>query len=436
MRQTRHPPTLTKRRQEHREHLRKAVTKTLRKRSSVSEGKRTREKVTETLLLPSYIPPSPLCVASPPSVATIPIPTAPTNHASQSSVPLHWQAAVASSPHVATTFIPAAPTPDHTFESSVPSQAPVALLPNVATPFNHIPVASPPRAGVAISTCLATTANTVAAPAPLAVTMATSPCVSASQDPLQTYLPLPSILPSSPDKLFSGHTVPIFPSSFSDLLAQPIGNLGDISMDWNYWGYNQSPSLDLSACMPVFPSTLAGGIFDTQSAQNQAAPLTPFQPPTFNFGNQSSFINVDASVPQVIQVGGAPNMHMPLSEAVLTSVPDQPRMQTSGPLTPIQVLSAPPKSPTEPGVVTVVNIPQQTPGSNIEISSGRGILSRSKRKQVPYQRAQRDNAIGDLGKENHVPLPTSKGNSRGKKRAAHNGVTNAHPPFRKQKSKV
>ena len=49
----------------------------------------------------------------------------------------------------------------------------------------------------------------------------------------------------------------------------------------------------------------------------------------------------------------------------------------------------------------------------------KGAPGRSKRKHIPSQHALKDNAIGVVSKENHVPPPASKGATpRGKKRVA------------------
>ncbi|KIK79876.1 hypothetical protein PAXRUDRAFT_28306 [Paxillus rubicundulus Ve08.2h10] len=103
-----------------------------------------------------------------------------------------------------------------------------------------------------------------------------------------------------------------------------------------------------------------------------------------------------------------PSGSTPTPSPQLNSVPS-PSMLPSNPHTPtplgnMPMLPVPLCPPMEPGLI---NLPQTTTLNPVPDSSA-GREGCSKCKDIPSQCAQCDNAIGNIGKENHTPIPAEK----------------------------
>ncbi|KAF8833756.1 hypothetical protein BDN67DRAFT_1017214 [Paxillus ammoniavirescens] len=148
--------------------------------------------------------------------------------------------------------------------------------------------------------------------------------------------------------------------------------------------------------------TLSPSSSPTPSGQNHQAPLE-LMPSVL--GMQFTFGNVQGNPTGVIQPRNqlSPPAHSP------NSIPSSPSMLPTNPHMPaplrdIPMLPVPPCPPTEP---CLINLPQMM-ASNTVIDSSAGMEGHSKCKHVPSQHAQHDNAIGDIGKENHIPIPAER----------------------------
>ncbi|KAF8834858.1 hypothetical protein BDN67DRAFT_1016078 [Paxillus ammoniavirescens] len=126
--------------------------------------------------------------------------------------------------------------------------------------------------------------------------------------------------------------------------------------------------------------------------------------------------------------------HLPPAQTLSTNS-DSPRLPPSSPspLSDVVIQPAVVRPPTEPGLI---NISQTaiTAGTATDVSMDQG---RCKCKPIPSQRAQRDNTIGELGRENHIPMPAKnvkKPRKKTKKRMASSEPE--EPPKKSKKAKV
>lgn len=231
----------------------------------------------------------------------------------------------------------------------------------------------------------------------------------------QSYLPIPNpyhaptqissaaMMPSS-ESFWSGDGVASsFPISFSDLLTNSSFDM-PVSMNWNSWPPYHPPGLDLSASgftpsasplplsparvgnMPAVSLGLSGhSLADSGTVPSYSQACMGYQSPKFNFQG------VELASQQVAMLPPVPPTEASGNSALATVL--------------VPLAPSPPKPPTKPGVV---NHPQQLSTSCIPTEETIGVSpERPKRKHIPSQRAQRDNAIG---KENDVlPAPASKG---------------------------
>ncbi|KAF8415324.1 hypothetical protein L210DRAFT_3768454 [Boletus edulis BED1] len=274
---------------------------------------------------------------------------------------------------------------------------------------------------------------------------------------------------SSADNFWLGNDVdPTFSTSFMELLQGGALPAFDVSMDWDAWSLDPSDLLP-GVSPPYIPSmsptrtdnsALPSGstnfsLASSGAATSQFDSLTPYQAPEFNFGDQwLQGQGLDCTRNQ--HIGGAvgaqllpsvatPSLQstyalpvpsaqatVPLATTQLALPPSQPPEQNminvfqqvsttgagleSGPLATIQVAPVLPMPPTEAGLI---NVSQQTLRLGAQVEETNEQPARLKQKHLPSQRAQRDNAIGDVGKENRPPPPASKSaNVKGKKRSA------------------
>ncbi|KAF8136189.1 hypothetical protein EV363DRAFT_1293919 [Boletus edulis] len=290
-------------------------------------------------------------------------------------------------PHLS--YIPSAPanTTQHSIKIALPAN--VAMLsPNPATPAN---IAMPTNIAMhaSLPMCLPSMQ-------PSAVIATPQLSLMASQGPYLMHLSSSSMTPplafQSSDRFWSeGGRILVL----QDAISPPF----DMSMNWNaqagWTGYSSAVS---------------------HQTQTQPMSFVPYPPSSFNFGSQAGLMGYSAEFVQLPPTCAAPNI-----QSMLIQTLPAPPMQVSGPLATIQVSPAPPKPPTES---EVINIPQHPSGSIADIEVSKGNVGRLKQKHIPSQHAQRDNAIGVVGKENSVP-PVSKNEPlRGKKRVASGDAVN------------
>ncbi|KAG6371365.1 hypothetical protein JVT61DRAFT_9573 [Boletus reticuloceps] len=309
---------------------------------------------------------------------------------------------------------------------------------------------------------------------------------AATTTPTQSPLSITSATSSS-DSFWLGNNVdPTFSTSFMELLQGGSLLAFDTSMDWDAWSLNPSNLLPVIS-PPYTPSTsptrtgssaLPSGtnysLASSGAATSQFGSFTPYQAQEFNFGSQSlQGQGLDCTQNQHVS-GSISTQLLPSVATFTTGQPPSlqptyvlpvPPAQASGPLATTRV-PLPPSQPAE----NMINVLHQVSTTGTELESGplgtiqiapvlpmplteaglnvsRRVLrlgaelketneqpAHSQWKHVPSQWAQRDNAIGDVGKENRPPLPASKSaNVKGKKRSASGVSANVQGVAKKKK---
>ncbi|KAH0839408.1 hypothetical protein J3R83DRAFT_138 [Lanmaoa asiatica] len=180
---------------------------------------------------------------------------------------------------------------------------------------------------------------------------------------------------------------------------------GSMTNNFNGMGFKPTQHLDAFSNFSFSPFNTFGTADYTVNGGSQGpynfngVPTYPTMPtPSLQYvqpGPTSQSTTLPASLP----LASAQSLQLP----VVAPSPEEPASQPHQPLADVTVQPAPPLPPTEPGVV---NTRETLLVDDNEHTSSSG---RSKRKPVPSKRAVRDNLIG---KENHIPPPTTAGSNK------------------------